>query len=102
MSPRVALILGAGPNIGASLSTAFASRGYAIALASRSADASQDSSSKIHVQVDLAKPETVKSVFDEVEKKLGVPGVVIYNGLSPNPHPPNDKESLSILEVPWC
>lgn len=85
MSPRVALILGAGPNIGASLSTAFESLGYKIALASRSADSSKDSASKVHVKVDLLEPKSVKSVFDEVSKRLGTPGVVIYNGVSVHP-----------------
>jgi len=80
MSPRIALILGAGPNIGAHLTSAFEARGYKIALGSRSADASKNTDSKIHVKVDLSKPETVKSTFEQVEKGLGVPSVVIYNG----------------------
>jgi NAD(P)-dependent dehydrogenase (short-subunit alcohol dehydrogenase family) len=80
MSPRVALILGAGPNIGAQLASAFEARGYKIALGSRSADASQNTDSKVHVKVDLSKPESVKSAFEQVEKGLGAPGVVVYNG----------------------
>jgi NAD(P)-dependent dehydrogenase (short-subunit alcohol dehydrogenase family) len=82
MSPRTALILGAGPNIGAHLTTAFTSRGYKIALASRTADASADTPSKIHVKIDLSDPASVKPVFEQVESKLGVPSVVIYNGKS--------------------
>jgi NAD(P)-dependent dehydrogenase (short-subunit alcohol dehydrogenase family) len=77
---RTALILGAGPNIGAALSNAFSALNYKIALASRSADASADTPNKIHVKVDLSHPESVKPAFEQVEKKLGVPSVVVYNG----------------------
>ncbi|KAF2684786.1 NAD(P)-binding protein [Lentithecium fluviatile CBS 122367] len=79
MSTRVALILGAGPNIGSQVASAFQARGYKVALASRSADAAQNTDSKVHVKVDLTQPETVGAVFEEVEERLGTPEVVIYN-----------------------
>jgi NAD(P)-dependent dehydrogenase (short-subunit alcohol dehydrogenase family) len=93
---RTVLILGAGPNIGAALSTAFSALNYRIALASRSADASADTPDKLHVKVDLSHPETVKPAFEHVESKLGVPSVVIYNGAQTpaSQTPPQDHNYL--------
>jgi NAD(P)-dependent dehydrogenase (short-subunit alcohol dehydrogenase family) len=77
---KILLILGAGPNIGASLAKAFASRGYKVATASRSPSKGDDGAD-LHVTVDLAKPETVPGVFERVRSELGGEvGVVVYNG----------------------
>jgi hypothetical protein len=79
MSKPVALILGAGPGIGQSVARAFASKGYSVAVASRTAKEVQ--SDQQHITVDLSKPEAVPGVFETVREKLGsAPGVVVYNG----------------------
>ncbi len=80
MSSPVALILGAGPNIGASLSQAFSQEGYKVVVSSRSAKSFDGSS--LAISADLTKPHTVHQVFEEVRQKFGEPAVVIYNGPS--------------------
>ena len=77
MSSPVALILGAGKNIGASVAEKFASNGYKVAIASRQKG---DASKYTALQADLSDVSSVKSVFDETRKSLGEPSVVIYNG----------------------
>lgn len=84
-SSKVLLLLGAGPNVGTHVSRAFAAKGYKIGLASRSAKTqpnSAEDSDALHLQVDLSRPETVASVFEQVKAKLGAPSVVVYNGKS--------------------
>ncbi|MCJ1396168.1 hypothetical protein MMC18_009057 [Xylographa bjoerkii] len=82
MSARIVLILGAGPNVGTSIASKFASEGWKVAAASRSP---KDEIKKIahHViAADFADPEKISSLFAEVEAKLGTPNVVIYNASS--------------------
>ncbi|KAH6608906.1 hypothetical protein Trco_002252 [Trichoderma cornu-damae] len=75
----IALILGAGSNIGQALSKTFSQAGYKVALVSRSAK-EQPSDNQIHIAADLAKPETIPSIFESVRQKLGAdPNVVVYN-----------------------
>jgi NAD(P)-dependent dehydrogenase (short-subunit alcohol dehydrogenase family) len=76
----IALIFGAGKNVGAAVVKAFTAKGYRIATVSRAATADA-SEKRLHVQADLADPESVSTVFEIVRKQLGHPSVVIYNGL---------------------
>ena len=78
----VLLILGAGPNIGASLAAKFASYGYKIALVSRSLKPGTSAKGYLNIVGDLSNPDVqhVPSIFKEVEEKLGTPSVVVYNG----------------------
>ncbi|KIV96925.1 hypothetical protein PV10_00738 [Exophiala mesophila] len=79
MSQPILLIIGAGPNIGASVAKSFASKGYRIALASRKTPSFEIKDS-LHVTVDLANPSQVPSVFETVKQKWGAsPSVVVYN-----------------------
>lgn len=74
-----ALIIGAGSKVGLATSTAFASAGYKVAVASRTAKL-QDSGFT-HFAFDAAKPDTVRGLFESVRRTVGVPSVVIYNGI---------------------
>ena len=77
---KILLILGAGPGIGSHVAKIFASKGYRVATASRKQKQGEDGVD-LHVVVDLAKPETVPSVFEKVRNEFGgEPGVVVYNG----------------------
>lgn len=78
-SSKVLLILGAGPRIGKSIADFFSSKGYKVAVAGRTLS-SFDSSSTLSVKANFADPSSIKGVFAEVQEKLGVPGVVVYNG----------------------
>lgn len=84
MSSPIALVLGAGANIGQAVGRKFTANGYKVALASRTASSdasSQDAKDGLfHFRVDLTNPVNVKTLFEQVQASLGVPNVVIYNG----------------------
>jgi hypothetical protein len=82
-----ALIIGAGSRIGHATATAFAGAGYKVAVASRTAKL-QDISAITHFVFDAAKPETVRELFESVRKIVGIPSVVIYNGIFSPPFSP--------------
>ncbi|CAK7199208.1 hypothetical protein SEUCBS139899_001881 [Sporothrix eucalyptigena] len=81
MSSPVALILGAGANIGQAVAKAFASEGYRIALVARSPPKKPEDGI-LHISGDLEDPTSVAGIFDQVKKELGVPQVVVYNAAS--------------------
>ena len=84
MSPNapVILILGAGPNVGVHMTSAFAAKGYKIALTSRSVPQKKSSDDYLHIQSDLSDPSSVAGIFRKVKEAYGLPSVVVYNGLS--------------------
>ena len=82
MASRIAILIGAGKNIGAATVDTFKAAGFKIAFASRSAAEAKDDSS-MAVKCDLTQPKTVNEVFDIVRKTWGEPSVVIYNGKYP-------------------
>ncbi|KAM0212579.1 hypothetical protein ACHAQD_009744 [Fusarium lateritium] len=86
MSARapVALILGAGSNVGDHVGRAFAAKGYKVALAARSVKEQDSTSDKQFIRGDFADPESIASIFTKVKSQLGVPHVVIYNAAASN------------------
>jgi NAD(P)-dependent dehydrogenase (short-subunit alcohol dehydrogenase family) len=76
----IALILGAGPNIGQSVVRKFASKGYKVALASRSLKESNSTDDELHIPSDFTKPGDITNAFDKVKEVFGIPSVVVYNG----------------------
>ena len=78
----VVLIFGAGPKIGIPTAQAFASKGYKVAVAARSLKEADSTDDQLNINIDLANPEAVVDAFAKVKKELGVPSVVIYNGMS--------------------
>lgn len=76
----VILILGAGPNIGQAAARIFASKGYKVAVASRSLKEEDSTESQLHITSDFTKPDDVVQAFARVKKELGTPSVVVYNG----------------------
>ncbi|OAL07069.1 NAD(P)-binding protein [Phaeosphaeriaceae sp. SRC1lsM3a] len=95
-SAKVVLILGSGPNIGHSVSRAFAAKGYKVALASRSVKQEDNNAEQINFQVDLSNPPTVSELFAKVKETVGVPSVVIYNAGAATANDPKDTFSLSL------
>ncbi|KAL6245918.1 hypothetical protein RBB50_007071 [Rhinocladiella similis] len=97
-SAKVALVLGAGPNIGKHVANALSAKGYKVALASRTDHGTEKD--QIHVPIDLTKPENVPGVFDLVKDQFGAPpSVVVYNGALRIPNDPKDPLSLSSFNV---
>ncbi|KAJ3006450.1 hypothetical protein HKX48_000117 [Thoreauomyces humboldtii] len=80
-SKPIALIIGAGANIGQRVADQFVARGYLVAAAARSEHPSAPGS--IHrYQTDASNPEAVAALVHQVAGDLGAPSVVIYNAAS--------------------
>jgi NAD(P)-dependent dehydrogenase (short-subunit alcohol dehydrogenase family) len=80
MASPVALIIGAGANIGQSLVRKFTSEGYKVGLAARSLKESDSTDSQLNIPSDFTKPSDVVSAFTKLKTAFGIPSVVIYNG----------------------
>ncbi|KAI3393800.1 hypothetical protein diail_3621 [Diaporthe ilicicola] len=96
----VAVIFGAGSNIGTALAKGFVDAGYCVATVSRSSPSSTDTSSNpLHIQADLSNPAAVTDVFGKVKSAgLAFPSVVIWNAASLTP--PSDPENpLAIADA---
>jgi NAD(P)-dependent dehydrogenase (short-subunit alcohol dehydrogenase family) len=79
---KVLFILGAGPRIGWSVAGKFKSKGYKVAVGSRNPNVERATSDGfLPVTVDVTKSESVESAFAKVKGELGVPNVVVYNGM---------------------
>jgi NAD(P)-dependent dehydrogenase (short-subunit alcohol dehydrogenase family) len=79
----VLLLLGAGPRIGKSLASAFAAKGYKIALVARSIREDDSTPYQLKIKVDLSDPSSIPSIFSKVIEVLGLPTIVVYNGMYP-------------------
>jgi NAD(P)-dependent dehydrogenase (short-subunit alcohol dehydrogenase family) len=80
--PEIALIVGAGSGLSASLARLFAREGVRVALAARDADKLAELCSETGAQAfacDATEPADVERLFAAVELGLGVPDVVVYN-----------------------
>lgn len=90
-SPKLLVLIGSGPGIGVSTAKLFASKGFNVALLSRSASRLEEdaakvraaaSSSSVKVQtfpVDVADHAALKSTLESVHKSLGPPEIVVFN-----------------------
>ncbi|EEU36985.1 uncharacterized protein NECHADRAFT_52180 [Fusarium vanettenii 77-13-4] len=98
MAPNspVALILGAGSNIGQHVGRAFAAKGYTIALAARSLKEEDSTPNQLHIHSDFSDPESVEKVFSTVKSQLGTPGVVVYNAAAVTPNDAKNPLSLDL------
>lgn len=80
MARPIALIIGAGPNVGLSCARTFSANGYQVLVSSRRASKDGDLQKYPHFATDLTRPASVVDLFNEVKKAAGTPSVVIYNG----------------------
>ncbi|KAJ7579755.1 hypothetical protein C8J56DRAFT_1006603 [Mycena floridula] len=96
MSRLVALILGAGPNVGKSVAATLKSYGYQIALGSRNPDfEGVKADGYFAVRVDVSNTDSIIEAFATVNKDLGPPNVVIYNAAT-HTSPPDAADPLSL------
>lgn len=92
----VALILGSGPRVGASVADKLASVGYKIAVASRSGSGSKNDKGYLSLKADFSQPESIPALFEAVKTEFGTaPSVVVYNAATLTP-PPNGESIFSI------
>lgn len=79
---EVALIVGAGPNLSASLARLFSREGMAVALAARNASKltalAQETGARTYA-CDASRADEVAGLYEAVERDLGVPQLVVFN-----------------------
>ena len=79
---RSALIVGAGSGLSSSLALQCANLGMDVALAARNIekleDLSRQTAASLH-KCDASKIEDVKRLFKDLDEKLGIPELVVYN-----------------------
>ncbi|KAJ8128102.1 hypothetical protein O1611_g5534 [Lasiodiplodia mahajangana] len=93
----VALVLGAGPRIGASVAHKFASTGYRVAIASRQGTGGKTPEGYLSLKADFSKPDSIPAIFDAVKAEFNSPpSVVVYNAATLTPPPVKD----SIFSIP--
>lgn len=82
MASEVALIVGAGAGLSASLARLFAREGMAVALAARSpgklATLAAETGARAYA-CNVADPDGVAALFAEVDRDLGEPDLVVFN-----------------------
>lgn len=80
--PEIALIVGAGSGLSASLARLFSREGMRVAIAARNTEKLTALSAETGAQsfaCDAVEPDQVARLFDDVESRLGMPDVVVYN-----------------------
>lgn len=93
---RVAIIFGAGSNIGASLAKGFLDAGYRVATVSRSPGGGGSGGAAtpdlFHIQADLSDPSAAPAALTRVTRSAGwpFPSVVVWNAASLTPPPAGD------------
>jgi len=95
----VALILGAGANIGQALGHVFAEQGYKVALVARSIREQDSTDKQLNIKADFADPTSVVRAFDKVKTEFGIPTVVIHNAAKANFGSPRDPFSALNAEA---
>jgi NAD(P)-dependent dehydrogenase (short-subunit alcohol dehydrogenase family) len=88
---RAALIVGAGPGISASVARGLASAGLKLGLAARNVEKLAPLAAETRAQtfaVDASDPAAVARLFDDADKRLGEPDVVLYNAATAPAHGP--------------
>lgn len=84
MSALIAFVIGSGPNVGKHLADKFRSQGYRVVLGSRTPEAPSEDGITT-VAVDVTKTDSVVKAFEEVNKRVGAPNVVVFNGTNIRP-----------------
>ena len=86
----VALMLGAGPRVGASVAEKFARNGYNVAVVSRSGSGGKTAQGILSLKADLTKPDSIPPLFDTVKTEFqAFPNIVIYNAAALTSPPDN-------------
>jgi NAD(P)-dependent dehydrogenase (short-subunit alcohol dehydrogenase family) len=79
---EIALIVGAGPGLSASVARLFSREGMRVVVAARNTEKLAALSAETGAQTfacDAVDPEQVARLFDQVEGRIGAPDVVVYN-----------------------
>ncbi|OBT81244.1 hypothetical protein VE02_09700, partial [Pseudogymnoascus sp. 03VT05] len=95
----IILILGAGPNIGQAVARLFASKGYKVALASRSQKETESTDNQLNITCDFSNSDDVVDAFAKVKKVFGIPSVVVYNVSASTFTPAQDPFALPLADL---
>ncbi|MEO1374709.1 MAG: SDR family NAD(P)-dependent oxidoreductase [Cyanobacteria bacterium J06635_10] len=84
---KVAVVVGVGEGLGASVARRFTREGFTIAMMARSqdklikiqADIEQIGGKALSVAADVTDAESIKAAFEKVNSELGAPSVLVYN-----------------------
>lgn len=84
---KVAVVLGVGPGLGATVARRFASEGFALGLMARSEEKltpiqkeiEEGGGTALSIPADATDPASVSSAFAQVMQQLGPPEVFVYN-----------------------
>jgi len=79
---RTALIIGAGEGLSASLARLLAVEGIKVALAARNVEKLKSLTDEIDALAfpcDVAEPDSIAALFNQVDQHLGSPDIVVYN-----------------------
>lgn len=68
--------------VGQAVARIFASKGYKVAVASRSLKEADSTANQLNITSDFSNPDDIIHAFTRVKKELGTPSVVVYNGRS--------------------
>jgi len=82
MNTEVALIVGAGKGLSASLAKRFAGEGMRVALAARNEEKIKPLAAEINATTftcDAGEPDQVARLFEDVSAKFGAPTLVVFN-----------------------
>lgn len=83
MASPVALIFGAGSNVGAALANGFLGANYYVATVSRSASSIPSQANHLHIQADLSDPTVIPGIFAKVASHgWSFPSVIIWNAFA--------------------
>ncbi|KAJ4003628.1 hypothetical protein NW752_011053 [Fusarium irregulare] len=92
----VALIFGAGSNVGSSVANGLLTKGYKVALASRSQDPETSTETELHIPTDCSDTSSVLEAFAKTKSTFGVPNVVVYNTWAGKPNSVEDIFEVSL------
>ncbi|KAF3935190.1 hypothetical protein ABW20_dc0109829 [Dactylellina cionopaga] len=95
MSKPIAIIFGAGKNIGATTARAFSNKGYRVAQVARSLNTSDSNDESLSITADLSKVGSVNDVFTQVRKAWGEPSLIYYNAAVASPTEASNPFTLS-------
>ena len=82
MTKTVALVVGVGPGLGSALARRFAKAGMAVAMARRNPNQLDELAKEIDghsYACDVTDPASVETLFEAVDRDLGVPSLVVFN-----------------------
>jgi NAD(P)-dependent dehydrogenase (short-subunit alcohol dehydrogenase family) len=99
MTPKTALIVGAGAGLSASVARKLAENGARVALAARSLETNSELAETIGgraYRCDAAEPDQVEALFEAVDADLGAPDFVLYNSSARTRGPLIDLEPADV------